>query len=147
MEGHRREVAAGSPKRAGSVVTDVGPLDDFPTGDFKLVTVGNREIGIFRTDDGVYAVLNRCPHMGGPVCEGHVGPKLEGLPGEIETDQSDFVLSCPWHHWEFRVTDGSSAFASRYRVKTFPVTVKDGRVIVDISRPASATKDPAPIAH
>jgi 3-phenylpropionate/trans-cinnamate dioxygenase ferredoxin subunit len=61
----------------------VATLDELPPGSRKLVEVAGRSIGVFNLEGEFYALRNRCPHQGGPLCEG----KLSGLiqaakPGE-----------------------------------------------------------------
>jgi nitrite reductase/ring-hydroxylating ferredoxin subunit len=114
---------------------DVGALEDFALRELVLVDVAGIEVGILRWEsDEVYAVQNRCPHMGGPLCYGHVGPRLEGVPGAVTADYSDPVVACPWHHWEFHVKTGRSLFDESYRIKTYPVTVEDGRIRINLKR-------------
>lgn len=51
-----------------------------------------KQIALFKAGDRVYAVDNRCPHEGYPLKEG----TLDG----------DRVLTCKWHNWKFRLSDG-----------------------------------------
>jgi nitrite reductase/ring-hydroxylating ferredoxin subunit len=116
---------------------EVGRLDDFPERSVTLVSVGRLEIGVVRWDgDGVYALRNVCPHERGPVCAGRLGPKVVasgGDPLRLDVDDSCPVLACAWHGWEFDVRSGRALCAgSRYRVRTYPVRLEDGRVLVDV---------------
>jgi nitrite reductase/ring-hydroxylating ferredoxin subunit len=114
---------------------DVGGVDEFAYGEMTIVAIENRSVGVLCLgDDEVYALLNRCPHMGGPLCEGHLGPRLAGLPGTVTVCGDEVVLSCPWHHWEFSVRTGRPLFANgnRISVKTYKARVEHGRVLVDV---------------
>src|SRR5690242_1819606 len=52
---------------------DVGALGDVPPRGARRVVVGGEPIAIFRTgDDHIYALVDRCPHKGGPLSMGIV---------------------------------------------------------------------------
>ncbi|MCB0184535.1 MAG: Rieske 2Fe-2S domain-containing protein, partial [Caldilineaceae bacterium] len=41
------------------------------------------------------------------------------------------ILRCPWHGWEFDITNGQSVFnPHKWRVKTYEVTVERGGELV-----------------
>jgi nitrite reductase (NADH) small subunit len=115
---------------------DVGGLDELPEHSVRIVKVGRREIGVVRWEgDQVYAVHNRCPHQGGPVCLGGVAPRLEptghGALGTVRVEHTRPVLICPWHHWEFDLASGDALYAAPNRLRTYPARVKDGRILID----------------
>jgi nitrite reductase/ring-hydroxylating ferredoxin subunit len=115
---------------------DVGGLDDFPPRSVTVVPAGRVEIGVVRWDgDAVYALRNLCPHARGPVCAGRLGPKIVASgadPLGLDVDEASPVIACAWHGWEFDVRTGQALWAgSRYRVRTYPVTVEAGRVLVE----------------
>src|SRR5689334_20604983 len=100
----RGSVGLGRTPRQLPVMHDVGGVGEFSYGEITIVAIENRSVGVIRLgDDEVCALLNRCPHMGGPLCEGHLGPRLAGSPGTVTVREEEFVLACPWHHWEFSV--------------------------------------------
>jgi nitrite reductase/ring-hydroxylating ferredoxin subunit len=83
----------------------------------------------------VFAVRNSCPHQSGPLCAGSLLGRLES-PGVGEvTRAAGPVLACPWHGWEFDLETGWAVWDRRYRVTTFPTTVENGRVLVEIGQP------------
>jgi nitrite reductase (NADH) small subunit len=107
-----------------------------------VVRLGRAEIGIVRWDgDAVHALRNVCPHAGGPVCEGRLSPRLVSPasdPLRLDADESCPTVTCAWHGWEFDARDGRAlAPGSRLRVRTYPVLVEDGVVLVDLA-PAGA---------
>jgi nitrite reductase/ring-hydroxylating ferredoxin subunit len=115
----------------------IGNVDSFPDGRITLVQLGDRSIGVYRKGDEWYALQNLCPHALGPICKGNVGGTI--LPttpeGEFEAGLEGYVLTCPWHRWEFDVRTGYALFGiDRRRVLTFPVTVEDEQVLVGIRR-------------
>jgi nitrite reductase/ring-hydroxylating ferredoxin subunit len=81
-----------------------------------LAGVSGRSIALFHHEGEVYAVDNRCPHMGFPLTEGTVD---EG------------VLTCHWHHARFELAGGDTFDPWADDVQTFPVRVEDGTVYVD----------------
>ena len=110
----------------------VGRVDDFADGDRKIVEVGGRSVGVFRVDGEFYAMLNRCPHGGGPLCQGPAVNNIESSqPGEYRIpDDEAHLIMCPWHGWEFDVKTGQSYFDPlRTRAKPFPVSVESGEVV------------------
>ena len=110
---------------------DLGPIDSFTPGEFKLIKVGRREIGIIRlADDRIFAVANHCPHRGAPICHGAVGGTL--LPSHPDTlvyGMEDEVVRCPWHGYEFGLRTGECLFTGRsMRLRTYDVELRDGRL-------------------
>ncbi|MDT3434360.1 Rieske 2Fe-2S domain-containing protein [Haloarcula sp. 1CSR25-25] len=94
----------------------VVPLDRLRDETPVVEQVGGRSIAVFAHDDRVYAVDNRCPHMGFPLSEGSV---------------EDGLLTCHWHHARFELACGDTLDPWADDVQTFPVTVRDGTVFVD----------------
>ena len=39
------------------------------------------------------------------------------------------IIRCPWHLWEFEIATGRCLVDPR-RVKTYPVAIEDGQVVV-----------------
>lgn len=119
-----------------SAFVDVGAANDFPERRVSIVQAERREIGIIRWDDRFFAVRNICPHLGAPVCQGIVAPLLREhreRPWILEVDEERVMIVCPWHRWEFDAATGR-ALVGRLRVKTYPVTVSDGRLLVKVRR-------------
>src|SRR5579872_3559501 len=119
-----------------TMVVDVGAADDFVEGEPGIVEAGGRKIGIIRWRDEFFALRNVCPHQLGPLCKGHVMPKIVACHSEVGAlgvDDDTLIVACPWHGWEFDVRTGRAAWGDvPARVRVYPVEVKDGRVCVDI---------------
>ncbi|PGG97302.1 hypothetical protein GX51_07397 [Blastomyces parvus] len=66
------------------------------------------------TPDGwsYYAMEAECPHAGGPLEESHV-----------DIEDSAYVVSCPWHAYDFNVETGESSVG--IKTCTFPVDITD----------------------
>lgn len=111
----------------------IGKVADFRDPDRWLVTIDGRDIGIVRREGSFYAYENRCPHMGGPVCQGIVFPRIEAVLGDdravIEDRFSNEMhLICPWHGWEFRLDDGVCSTDSHFRLTKYEVVERNGEV-------------------
>jgi nitrite reductase/ring-hydroxylating ferredoxin subunit len=96
------------------------PVADIPDGQGKLWRHDDKRIALFRTAAGVYAADNRCPHQGYALKD-----------GDIRGD----LLTCAWHNWKFRLTDGKCLFGGE-NIRTYPVSVRDGWAYVDVTDPA-----------
>ncbi len=107
----------------------VGRLSEFAPGTRKIVTVGGRSIGVFNVRGQFYALRNRCPHQGAPLCLGRVkGTTLSSKPYEYVYGRDQEIIQCPWHGWEFEIATGRTFFnPHRMRVKTYDVTVESTR--------------------
>lgn len=125
-------MATGSKVRARHVV---GPLDDLPPGSTTIVTLGGRTIGVFNDAGRLSALRNVCPHHGAPLCLGDVSGMMRATePHEYEhsgDSAAERVVRCPWHGYEFRLSDGRSVTRpERMAVRTYEVTVEGGDVVV-----------------
>ncbi len=112
----------------------IGPLDDIPEGGGVLAAAGGTELGVFRVRGRVHAYENRCRHQGGPVCTGEIIGRYEQVlnadgtvAGERFADD-EVRIACPWHGWEYDLETGECTADRRYRLRRFPVTVRDGDV-------------------
>ena len=93
-------------------------VDDIPRlGARKVTRKSGGDIAVFRTaDDRVFALLDRCPHKGGPLSQGIVF-------GES--------VACPLHNWTIGLADGCAAAPDVGCAKRFSVRVEDGAVALD----------------
>jgi 3-phenylpropionate/trans-cinnamate dioxygenase ferredoxin subunit len=106
----------------------VARVEDVPEGERIVVDVGGRSVGVFNLDGEFFGLLNRCPHRGGPMCEGIVvGELLSSTPGEYRLDPGRRYLQCPWHGWEFDIRTGRSYVDPvKIRIRPYPVEVRTG---------------------
>jgi nitrite reductase [NAD(P)H] small subunit len=96
-------------------ITEIGNI---PPREGRSVTIGGFELAIFNLNDRFVTVENRCPHKGGPLCDGIV---------------SGATVVCPLHGRRFDLDTGVAIRASSPScVMTFPTRVEDGIVLVDI---------------
>jgi len=116
-------------------LVDVGHVSEFQEGTIRVVVVDARDIGVLRWRNAWFAVRNVCPHLGAALCEGRVQSFLTVDPasdGGLTVDDERPMLMCPWHRWEFDLRTGRSV-SGLERVKTHAVSVRDSRVLVDVS--------------
>ena len=102
--------------------TDLCALDDIPRlGARRARRMDGTEIAVFRTaDDRVFALLDRCPHKGGPLSQGIVfGTKV----------------ACPLHNWTIELDSGHAVAPDEGCVRRFAVRVEGGRVMLDATAP------------
>jgi 3-phenylpropionate/trans-cinnamate dioxygenase ferredoxin subunit len=115
----------------------VGRTSEIPPGQRRIVHAAGRSIGVFNVRGAYYALRNSCPHQQAPLCKGIVtGTTLPSRPGEYIWARDGEIIRCPWHGWEFDITNGRSVFnPHRMRVKTYKVTVE--------KQPPLAEEEPA----
>jgi NAD(P)H-dependent nitrite reductase small subunit len=95
-----------------------GRADEIAPGCSKVVRAGEQVVAIFNVKGRLYAIDNTCPHQGGPLGEGYL--------------EESGTVSCPWHAWNFDVRTGVSPIDPDVRVRTYPLCVVDGEIIVEI---------------
>jgi nitrite reductase/ring-hydroxylating ferredoxin subunit len=101
-------------------------LADVRKRGYLTVQLQGNTIALFYHNDQVYAVDNRCPHMGFPLDRGAV---------------HDGILTCYWHYARFDVCTGGTFDQFADDVRVFPVTLRDDDIYVDITPRAN------PVAH
>lgn len=93
-------------------------LSDLPAEGCRAVNLDGHTLVFFRHQDRVYAVDNRCPHMGFPLDRGTV---------------HDGILTCHWHHARFDLATGGTFDLFADDVPSFPVELRGDAVWVDLT--------------
>jgi nitrite reductase/ring-hydroxylating ferredoxin subunit len=95
----------------------VASVADVPPGSAKEVMAGEQVVALFNVEGAFYALDGICPHAGGPLGEG----TLRGT-----------IITCPWHGWQFDVTNGRNCLNSKMCQPQFPARIEGDDVLVEI---------------
>ncbi len=111
----------------------VAKVDELDIGKSKLVKVAGRDIALFNVKGEFFAIANRCPHEGADLCRGQVvGLAESDEPGQYRMTRHGELVRCPWHGWEFDIRTGKSwCDPARTRVKSFDVSVSKGGALTE----------------
>jgi nitrite reductase (NADH) small subunit len=104
-------------------------IDNLPPREGRALRIGDREIALFNLGDRVLATDNRCPHKGGPLCDGIV---------------TGSAVVCPLHAWKVNLESGAverPRTDGDHCVATYPARVEDGVVIIGV--PVAAADEAA----
>ena len=104
----------------------IAPPASIPLREGRPVHVAGREIAIFNLGDRFLATDDRCPHKGGPLCDG------------IVTATS---VVCPLHAWKVNLASGQverPAAGADHCVRTYPVRIEEGLVVVGLPAEGAA---------
>lgn len=110
----------------------VGTVNEIPPGGRKIVEVAGRSIGVFNIRGEFFALRNRCPHQGGPLCQGPLsGLARAQTPDELTYVRRGEILRCPWHQWEFDVKTGQSwVDPGNVRVRSYEAKTESGSTLL-----------------
>lgn len=116
----------------------VGPVTEFTEEDRKIVTVGRERIVVLCHNGEFFALSGVCAHMGGPVAEGLILGKVEGVVnvdgrylGDRFADDTPHLI-CPWHGWEYDLRTGESACLPTIGLKTYETEIRDEHVYLHV---------------
>ncbi len=96
-------------------VARVGSIAD---GEGITVTVGDRLVAVFNQNGTYSAIDDLCPHIGASLGAGHC---------------EDGIVTCPWHAWRFRLSDGAWADSPRIKIDTFETRVVGDEIQVRVT--------------
>jgi nitrite reductase/ring-hydroxylating ferredoxin subunit len=98
-------------------------LADVKAAGCLAVAIEGHTLALIAEGGKIYAVDNRCPHMGFPLHRGTV---------------KDGILTCHWHHARFDVASGGTFDLWADDVRSFPVQIRDGDIWVDVGTQGDA---------
>ena len=120
------------PKKAEEISTmqwiQVAPAENIPPRQGRELCVGDLSIAVFNVGDRYLALENRCPHSGDPLADGTV---------------VDTTVTCELHHWRICLETGlvvKPCIEGTPQVRTFPVEVRDGVVMLGVEAVQSAAR-------
>jgi nitrite reductase (NADH) small subunit len=93
-------------------------VEDIPVlGARRVARERGLDIAVFRNgEDQVFALLDRCPHQGGPLSQGIV---------------FGTSVACPLHNWTIALDDGCARAPDSGCAPRFACRVEDGQVLLD----------------
>ena len=91
-------------------------LEELQNEGVRVISTGQRTAAVFWHRDQVFAVDNRCPHMGFPLSQGTV---------------ADGILTCHWHHAKFDLSGGCAFDLFADDVAAFRAEIRAGDVWLD----------------
>jgi nitrite reductase/ring-hydroxylating ferredoxin subunit len=100
-------------------------VGELPKGQCRVIKHERTYIALIHHKDEIHAIDDTCPHLGGSLGTGWL------------TEEGTIV--CPWHGWEFRVSDGEGVWPTGIQVETFPVEVENDDVFVVVEDKPSPT--------
>ena len=105
-------------------------IDEIPVlGARRVARSVGGEVAVFRAaDDTVFALLDRCPHKGGPLSQGIV---------------FGHSVACPLHNWTIGLADGRAREPDEGCAVTFSVRCERGTVYLDRGELATRGLDDA----
>ena len=92
-------------------------VSELAEGEARMVQVADKLIAVFRHEGQYFAIDDTCPHMGDSLSRGYV---------------EKGIVTCPWHAWRFRLSDGAWADNPRIKIGSYPVRVVDGEIQVEV---------------
>lgn len=98
----------------------VGKAANIPEGGSVVVSVGTKDVAVFRIDGQFYAIDDLCPHMGASLSGGYI---------------EDGVVTCPWHYWRFRLSDGAWADNPKVTTGCYAVHVVGDELELEVPEP------------
>ncbi len=106
-------------------------VEDIPVlGSRRVARAQGMAVAVFRTEqDQVYALLDRCPHKGGPLSQGIV---------------FGTHVACPLHNWTIALDSGCAKAPDEGSTPRFSVKVENGLVHLDAQELATLALDIAP---
>lgn len=98
--------------------TPIGTIEDIPRLGARTVETPLGQVAVFRTrDDEVFALVNRCPHRGGPLSEGIVSGRK---------------VACPLHNWVIDLNSGEAAAPDEGCTTPVPLRNEGGRLFLGL---------------
>jgi len=114
----------------GTGWVEIGRLDDIPRRGARRVIRpdGAPDVAVFRTgEDEIFALIDRCPHRGGPLSEGIVQGR---------------AVACPLHGWVIELDSGRAEAPDEGCTSTVTVRLDGDRILLLL--PVAREREDAP---
>jgi 3-phenylpropionate/trans-cinnamate dioxygenase ferredoxin subunit len=99
-------------------------LAEIPPGNHKTLRIGLKHVVVYNVEGELYAIEDACSHMKAPLS----GGRLRGTR-----------LTCARHGWVYDITTGRRTDKDQGCVRTFPIHVEGGTIMVDTALAVSPT--------
>jgi 3-phenylpropionate/trans-cinnamate dioxygenase ferredoxin component len=109
----------------------IATVEQVPPGHTRYLRIGNRPLILANREGEIYALSGICPHQKNP---------LEGAT------LWDYLLDCPWHHFQYDVRTGENHFPKNVYpsdmpqlltqlepLRTYRVEVRNNEIWVDLT--------------
>ncbi len=70
-----------------------------------------------RAGQELHAIEGMCAHQGGPLAQGQL---------------DHHCLTCPWHGWQYDITNGHNLLTHKKMLDVFPLEVRHGKVWIKL---------------
>lgn len=107
-----------------AVTANVGSADELEVGSMKMVQVGSTPVALIRTEAGIHAIDNACPHQG---------------YGLVTGTLDNGLVTCQWHNWKFDAATGKCLIGEE-DVACHQVDIADGEVSVTVTKPSAGQR-------
>jgi len=98
---------------------EIGHINDIPKLGARVVSAGDFNIAVFRTDnDEIFALRDECPHKGGPLSQGIVHGKK---------------VACPLHDWKIHLDSGEAVEPDEGCAASYPVRIEGDTVYLSLT--------------
>src|SRR5215831_21033366 len=92
-------------------------VSDVKEGEGKTIEFNDKLVAVFLHQGQYYAIDDVCPHMGASLSGGYV---------------ENGIVTCPWHAWRFRLSDGAWADYSKIKIGCYPVRIEGDEIQVEL---------------
>jgi toluene monooxygenase system ferredoxin subunit len=97
---------------------EVLPERELWIGEMRPVVVGGRRVLLLRTERGVYAYEDRCPHLGVPLSR-----------GSLENE----AITCSAHQYQFDAGTGQGKNPRNLQLQVVGVECRQGKILIEVA--------------
>jgi nitrite reductase (NADH) small subunit len=99
---------------------EVGHIEDIPPLGARVVRTALGDVAVFRNSaDEVFALLDKCPHKGGPLSQGIVYGR---------------TVTCPLHNWCLHLDSGQAVAPDEGCAASFPVKLEGSTIFLNLRK-------------
>ncbi len=127
-----QDMTSGDPAPAGRDWIAVCGVHDMRDGFAKIAILPDgKRVAVYLQDGKLSAISNACAHQNGPLGEGRV---------------VDCFVTCPWHGFQYDVTNGRSPAPFTEMIPTYRLKLEGDTILVDPdANPPGTFVEPVPI--